>query len=147
MAKKKLAHFSPARAILFSFFFLITLGTILLALPMARTKAIPLIDLFFTATSATCITGLFTVPLSDFTRFGQGVILALIQIGALGLVTMSLFVLSLFVDLGLASMLMAGQLLELESWKNIKRILVFIFLGTIAAELLGTLIICWELAK
>ncbi len=141
MSKKRLAHFSPARVILYSFFFLIALGTMLLALPIARTKAIPIIDLFFTATSATCITGLFTVPLSDFTRFGQIIILGLIQMGALGLVTISLFVLSLFFDLGLATRLMAGQLLELEPWHNIKRILLFIFLGTIIAEIIGALCI------
>ena len=141
MSKRKLAHFSPARVILYSFFFLILLGTALLALPISRTKPIPLIDLLFTSTSATCITGLFTIPLSDFTRFGQSIILGLIQIGALGLVTMSLFVLSLFVNLGLATRLMAGQLLELEPWQNIKRVLIFIFLGTIVTEIIGALCI------
>ncbi len=139
MGKRKLAHFSPSRVILFSFFFLIGLGTLLLALPIARTKTIPLIDLIFTATSATCITGLFTIPLSDFTRFGHTIIIILMQLGALGLATLSFFILSLFVDLGLATKLMAGQLLEFDAWQNIRRILIFIFFSTISIELIGAI--------
>ncbi len=139
MGKRKLAHFSPSRVVLLSFFFLIGLGTLLLALPIARTKAIPLIDLIFTATSATCITGLFTVSLADFTRFGHIVIMVLMQLGALGLATMSFFILSLFIDLGLATKLMAGQLLEFDAWQNIRRILFFIFIATFCIECIGTL--------
>src|SRR5579863_7412256 len=116
MNKNKLIDISPARIIVFSFFFLILCGTLLLWLPQARIKPIPLIDLFFTATSATCVTGLFTIPLSNFTMFGKTIILGLIQIGALGLATMSLFIISLFIDLGLGTRFMAGQLFELDSW-------------------------------
>ena len=139
MGRKKLAHFSPSRIILFSMFFTIVVGTLLLALPISRIQPISLVDLFFTATSATCITGLFTVPLHHFTWFGQAVILALIQIGALGLATMSLFVISLFVDMGLATKLMAGQILELNTWHNVRKILIFIFITTILTELVGAL--------
>src|SRR5260221_11189169 len=91
MSKNKIIDISPAHIIFFSFFVLILCGTLLLALPIAHTKTVSFIDLFFTATSATCVTGLFTIPLSNFTFFGKAVILALIQIGALGLATMSLF--------------------------------------------------------
>lgn len=137
MGIRKLAHFSPARTILMSVFIMIVLGTGLLALPAARTEEIPLIDLFFTATSATCVTGLFTIPLASFTVFGKIVLLFLIQIGGLGMITLTLFFLSLFMEMGLATQLMAGQLLEIDSWKNLKKILFFICLITIYAELMG----------
>jgi trk/ktr system potassium uptake protein len=139
MSKNKLGDISPAHIILFSFFFLILCGTLLLALPIAHIIPMSFIDLFFTATSATCVTGLFTIPLSNFTLFGKTVILGLIQIGALGLATMSLFIISLFMDLGLGTRFMAGQLFELDSWKNIRRILIFTFASTFTLEILGAL--------
>ena len=108
MSKNKLIDISPAHIILFSFFILIMCGALLLALPIAHIKPMAFIDLFFTATSATCVTGLFTIPLSNFTFFGKAVILGLIQIGALGLATMSLFIISLFIDLGLRNPLYGG---------------------------------------
>jgi len=140
MSKKKLIDISPAHIILFSFFILIICGACLLALPIAHIKPMSFIDLFFTATSATCVTGMFTLPLSNFTFFGKAVILGLIQIGALGLATMSLFIVSLFIDLGLGTRFMAGQLFELDSWHNIKKILIFTFGSTLILELLGALI-------
>lgn len=137
--KNKLIDISPAHIVLFSFFILIMLGTLLLALPIAHIKPMSFIDLFFTSTSATCVTGLFTIPLNNFTFFGKAVILGLIQIGALGLATMSLFIVSLFMDLGLGTRFMAGQLFELDSWDNIKKMLIFTFGSTLTLELLGAL--------
>lgn len=131
---------SPAHIIVASFFILILCGTALLSLPFARTQPAAFIDLFFTATSATCVTGLFTIPFSSFTFFGKSIILALVQIGALGLATMSLFILSLFMELGIATKSMVGQLLEVSSWQDIKKMLVFISLATLITELIGALL-------
>ena len=71
---KKIAHFSPGRVILTSMFFTIFAGTLLLALPIAQKTTTSFLDLLFTATSATCVTGLATVPLSNFTLFGHAII-------------------------------------------------------------------------
>lgn len=134
-----LSKYSPARIIFFSFFFTIFVGALLLSLEISRTTPISWIDLFFTATSATCVTGLFTMPLyGTFTFFGKCVLLALVQIGGLGLITMTLFFVSLFVDFGLGAQMIAGQILELETWKKIKNILVFIILFTLYSELIGS---------
>lgn len=134
-----LSKYSPARIIFFSFFFTICVGTLLLALPISRLVPLSWIDIFFTATSATCVTGLFTIPLTGtFTFFGKCVILCLVQIGGLGLITMTLFFVSLFMDFGLGAQMIAGQILELETWKKIKRILVFIILFTLYSELIGS---------
>ena len=81
----------PANLILASFLLAIVIGSLLLKMPMSsKTGAIPWIDAVFTATSAVCVTGLIVVDTgSYFSSFGQGVILALIQIGGLGIMTIS----------------------------------------------------------
>jgi trk system potassium uptake protein TrkH len=145
MGITQLFHGSPSRIILASIFITILLGTVFLWLPFARTTSVPLIDLFFTATSATCVTGLFTIPLTSFTTFGQTVILVLMQIGGIGLITMMLFLFSFLMDLALATQVMAGQLLELESWKNTRNMLIFIIMLTLSAELIGALFIFFNL--
>lgn len=139
MSNSRLAHFSAGRVILFALFCTILMGSFLLSLPIARLRPMAFIDLFFTATSATCVTGLFTISLDQFTFFGHCVILGLIQIGGLGIITLTLFVLSLFVNLGLATQLMAGKLLELESWKNVRQLLFFIVTITLCLESIGAL--------
>lgn len=83
----------PLRLLLLSFAALIVTGTLLLMLPVATPpdKPIGLIDALFTATSATCVTGLVVRDTgAGFTTFGQLVILCLIQLGGLGIMTFSL---------------------------------------------------------
>lgn len=139
MTRNKPLSISPSHIILLSFFFLIIIGTLLLALPISRIAYVSFIDLFFTATSATCVTGLFTISLSNFTLFGKSIIMLLIQCGALGLASMSLLIVSLFVDLGISTKFMAGQLMELDSWHTIKKVLLFTLVSTVILELLGAL--------
>ncbi|MBW2111583.1 MAG: hypothetical protein JRF51_15485 [Deltaproteobacteria bacterium] len=82
---------SPARISILGFVILIFAGTVLLMLPEASTgKAIGFVNALFTATSASCVTGLVVVDTgSAFSTFGQLVLLALIQTGGLGIMTMS----------------------------------------------------------
>jgi len=80
----------PAWLVLWSFVAVILLGYLLLSLPFATTGEADRTDLLFTAVSAVCVTGLVVLDTgSDFTGFGQAVILVLIQIGGLGLMTFS----------------------------------------------------------
>lgn len=87
------APFNATRQLLLTFLGFIALGTVLLALPAASTAgtSIGLVDALFTATSATCVTGLIvrSTP-GDFTPFGLCVILGLIQVGGLGIMTFSM---------------------------------------------------------
>jgi trk system potassium uptake protein TrkH len=135
------SHIAPGRVIIISILVTIVIGTALLALPIARTMPIPLMDLFFTATSATCVTGFTTISLSDFTTFGQCIILALIQIGGLGLITTTFFFMYLFLNVGLAGNVMASELLDIDSWIHVRHTLLLIALITIISELAGALII------
>jgi trk system potassium uptake protein TrkH len=88
---RRLLDMQPATLILLSFLFVIAVGTCLLTLPIStHAGSIPLIDALFTATSAVCVTGLTVVdPGTCYTKFGQWVIVLLIQIGGLGLMTIS----------------------------------------------------------
>lgn len=81
----------PAALVVASFLLAISIGTLLLKLPYAsKAGHIPWMDALFTATSAVCVTGLVVVDTSGhFTIIGQCVILALIQIGGLGVMTIS----------------------------------------------------------
>jgi len=77
-----------------SFALVIAVGTLLLSLPFARGgEPVPFVDALFTSTSAVCVTGLTVVDTgSRFSPAGQAVILALIQVGGLGLMTFAVFV-------------------------------------------------------
>ncbi|ELR71268.1 Potassium uptake protein, integral membrane component, KtrB [Fulvivirga imtechensis AK7] len=83
---------NPALLFIGSFLLLILIGTVLLMLPRATTSDLSLLDAFFTATSAVCVTGLIVVDTAThFTHFGQLIILILIQIGGLGIMTFTTF--------------------------------------------------------
>ncbi len=137
MSQNKMHFFSPSRTILLSMSFAIGLGTLLLSFPFSQAQPIALIDAFFTATSCTCVTGLLTVPFDYFSDLGQFIIMILMQIGGLGMITLTFFVVSLFVNLGLSSQVMAGEMLDLDSWKNTRKILLFIISLTTILESIG----------
>ena len=87
---ENLKSMSPIRLIVSSFAFIILIGTILLSLPISTRNGTftPVIDSFFVATSATCVTGLTLFDTyTQWSNFGQVVIILLIQFGALGLIT------------------------------------------------------------
>ena len=87
--KKRL---SSAQIVILGFLFIVLTGSILLSLPISSAdgKAVPYVDALFTATTATCVTGLVTVPtVSTWSVFGQAVILVLIQVGGLGVITIA----------------------------------------------------------
>lgn len=94
--------FKSDTVFLLSFFLIVIgIGTFLLLLPAAwagnpgRPFRLSPVDALFTSTSAVCVTGLTTVDTADFSRFGQLVILGLIQVGGLGIVSFTSFMLLL----------------------------------------------------
>lgn len=87
----KLLGTRPERRVVLAFAGAILVGTILLALPVSSSGArLSLVDALFTATSAICVTGLVVVDTATaFSRFGQVVLLLLIQVGGLGMMTLA----------------------------------------------------------
>ena len=85
---------SRVQTIALGFLFIIVIGTILLMLPIASKsgESAGFLNALFTATSSTCVTGLVVVDTyTNWTIFGQAVILVLIQIGGLGFITIGVF--------------------------------------------------------
>ncbi|MBK8011309.1 MAG: potassium transporter TrkH [Deltaproteobacteria bacterium] len=84
--------YHPAQLISGTFLFAIVAGTTLLAFPLSAADGhhFSIIDAAFTATSAVCVTGLIVLDTpNDLSLFGQGVLLLLIQVGGLGIMTLS----------------------------------------------------------
>lgn len=141
-----------SRIILASYLVVIALGAMLLMLPAATVDGISVIDAFFTSTSAVCVTGLIvkSTP-TDFTGFGQYVILALIQIGGLGYMAFSTL-LALFFGkkIGLSERMLLKESLNISSLENIlsllKRIVFFVALVEGAGILVLTLLFFRDMA-
>ena len=84
----------PEMIVPVTFLVAIALGTVLLVMPFASDGKVGPLEAFFTATSSVCVTGLIVVDTGvDFSRAGQAIILCLIQLGGLGIMTLSLFAL------------------------------------------------------
>jgi len=134
---------SPPQVLVLGFLSVILIGTFLILLPFSCTKECSLIDAFFTATSAVCVTGLIVKDTpNDFTLFGQLIILILIQIGGLGYMTSATIIaLAVGKRIGIGERLVMREELQVLSLEGIvkftKRILQF----TLLFELAGTLIL------
>ena len=124
---------------------LIALGTLLLSLPTAASGERPIapVDALFTATSATCVTGLIVLDTPhDLSLTGQGVVLALIQAGGLNIMVLSAFAaLLLGQGFGLRGEVALGEVLDLQPARSPRRLVRFIVLGTLALEGIGAAIL------
>jgi len=138
------------RILFFGYFIgVILLGSLLLSLPAAWKGAgrLRYIDAFFTSTSAVCVTGLITVDTAAYSRFGQFVIMCLIQTGGLGLITFATLYLAMprrrlsIVSRGLITDYSLAEV-EYQPKKVIKTIVGLTF----AIEGIGTLIMNLRLA-
>ena len=135
---------STTRIIMVSFILLILVGSLLLALPIssANGKAIPYIDALFTATTATCVTGLTTLPTySAWSPFGHAVILVLIQIGGLGLITITAGFIFLFNRrVRLSNRIIIRDAFNLNTLENQGIFIRNVIVGTLLIEAVGALL-------
>ena len=134
---------SPARSLIASFLVLIITGTGLLMLPKsASSKNVGFVDALFTATSATCVTGLIVKDTGgDFTYMGQLIILGLIQLGGLGIVVFgAVIALLLGRALSLRESATMQDLLSTQTLGRIGRIIAFIFVTTVVIEAIGAVV-------
>ena len=134
------SKFTLYQMIIASFIFVITLGSLLLYLPLSTVSGkLSFIDSLFTATSAVCVTGLSVIDVSkELTLFGQIVLIILIQIGGLGIMSISAIVLLFSVNKG--SVQDRVRTLEMFNTQNkdiIQSTVKVIFLSTFLIELLG----------
>ena len=144
MKRKLRFSLSTTQLILLSFLLLILLGSLLLALPISAAdgKAVPYVDALFTATTATCVTGLVTLPtVSAWSLFGQIVILFLIQAGGLGVITiLSGLMLALHRKMKLADRLLLQDAFNLNTLSGLADFVKKVILGTLLIEGIGALL-------
>jgi len=139
----------PARVSFTAYVLTILVGGFLLTLPAARRidrPPISLVDGLFTATSACCVTGL-TVRSTphDFSPFGQAVILGLMQLGGLGIITIT--TLAAFQIGGQATLrqrAVIADTLGIKSGRDLRWVAAGVLLTVVVAEFLGFVLLCWS---
>ena len=128
----------PAQVVVTAFFSAGVVGTLLLLLPVSRAGegSAPVVTAVFTATSAVCVTGLTTVDTATYwSHTGQAVILALIQVGGFGIMTLaSLIGLFLARRMGLRTRLTAAAETRSIGLGDVRRVLRGVFLVTVVME-------------
>ncbi len=134
-----------SRTICIGFLALIGVGTLLLMLPfsLASGEWNSLLTALFTSTSAVCVTGLIVVDTGTyFSPFGQGVVLALIQLGGLGyMAATTLLLLLIGRRLGLKDRLAIQQAMETSELANVNMLLISIISMTLILELTGAFLL------
>lgn len=135
---------SATQTICISFLLVIAVGTLLLTLPISsRTGRLGVIDAMFTATSATCVTGLVVRDTwSQFSLFGQVIILMLIQVGGLGLVTLtSFFALAARRRMGFRDLRLLGESVSADGLSKATEVLKIVIKLAAAFEAVGIVLL------
>jgi trk system potassium uptake protein TrkH len=131
---------STPQLIVFGFLALMVLGTVLLKLPVSTERGISWVDAMFVSVSAGSVTGLSTVDFpTTFTTFGAAVVMVLVQLGGLGIMTVTTMAV-LFVGqrLGFRDLIAVRESIEsVDSPRNTLRLLLQIARITFAVELLA----------
>ena len=143
-----LAGSSATQTICVSFLLVIAAGTLLLSLPIASKQGrLGLVDALFTATSATCVTGLVVRDTwTQFTFFGQAVLLLLIQVGGLGLVTLtSFFALAARRRMGFRDLRLLGESVSAEGLSKATEVLKIVIRLAATFEAMGAVLLMFAL--
>lgn len=144
---KTFQRLSPTKIIVIGYCLIILLGTVLLLLPVSTRagETTSFMDSFFTSTSATCVTGLIRYDTyTHWTLFGQLVILALIQIGGIGFMTIAISLVSLTKrKIGLSERVLMQEAVSAPQVGGIVRMTKLILWGTLLFEGLGAIALCF----
>lgn len=143
MNKKSKFTISTTHLILLSFLVTVLLGAVLLMLPVssATGQKTPFVDALFTATTATCVTGLVVVPTATaWNLFGHIVILILIQLGGLGVITvLAGIALTLNRKMGIGRSVLLQDAFNLDTLFGLKAFVKKVIIGTFIVEGVGAL--------
>lgn len=135
---------SPGRIIALGFAVVIAVGTLLLLLPISRQPGVELsaLNALFTATSATCVTGLVTVSTAEtFSTFGQAVIALLIQTGGLGVAGIGVWIiLAINGRVSFKNRLLLKEAWNVTSLKDVTPLLRSVLFITLFFESVGAIL-------
>ena len=138
-------HLSTTQIIALVFMGIILLGTLLLTLPVSSRDGVScgIFPALFTATSATCVTGLVLFDTwSQWSAFGQAVILLLIEVGGLGFMSAaSLVIFLLRRKVGLKQRMVMAQAMSLNDMQGVVRLQRIVIFGSLGVQLAGALIL------
>lgn len=144
-------HLTATRAVVLAFAVTILIGAALLMLPISTKEqgSLGFIDALFTATSATCVTGLIIFDTSvTFTGFGQVVILLLIQLGGLGFMTLSTMIYILIGHkISLQRRISIKEDLSYGGMDGLKEITLRIVLISVIVESIGAAVLTFAFSK
>ena len=136
---------NPTRMIAITFALIILLGAMLLTLPAASRsgQSCGFRPALFTATSATCVTGLVLYDTwSQWSTFGQVVIITLIEIGGLGFMSAASAVIFLFRrKVGLKQRMIMAQAISVDDMQSVVKLQKWVILGSLSVQLCGALIL------
>jgi Trk-type K+ transport systems, membrane components len=138
---------NPAFIFIASFVFLSFLGSILLMLPASTVKKISFVDALFTSTSAVCVTGLAVLDTAkDFTYLGKIFILTLIELGGLGILTITSFFSYFFRDgFSFKEAIFVSNFLNTKTTSNVLSLAVKVVMFTLTVESIGSLLIYFSI--
>lgn len=143
--------FSPYMTILLSFVIVTILGGILLSLPISLNygESVKLIDGFFIATSAICVTGLSSIDIgSVYNTFGQIVILILIQLGGLGVITFtSVIIILISKKIGYYTKKIVQEDINIDTTFRIEEYVKKVIFSVILIEFIGAFVLFFEFIK
>ncbi|GGF94949.1 TrkH family potassium uptake protein [Paenibacillus aceti] len=143
--KKKPRSLTPAEILSYGFGIIIIIGAFLLYMPISSVngRRLDIVNAFFTATSATCVTGLAVVDTgTHFTLFGQIVILSLTQLGGLGFMTFgTLIALALNRRITLKDRLVLQEAINYNSMDGLLMLIRRVVLYTVTIEGIGALLL------
>ena len=145
IARKRPKRLSATQIVAIVFVMIILFGTALLVLPVASRSGVScgIRPALFTATSATCVTGLVLYDTwTQWSGFGQTVIICLIQIGGLGFMSIAAMVVFLLRrKVGLKQRLVMAQALSLNDMDGVVRLQKWVIVGSLSIEAIGALIL------
>ena len=144
-ARKQTKATNPTKTIALVFAGIILLGALLLTLPVSSRNGIScgFRPALFTATSATCVTGLVLFDTwTQWSGFGQTVIISLIEIGGLGFMSAASIVVFLFRKrVGLKQRMVMAQALSVTDMEGVVRLQKLVILGSLSVQGIGALIL------
>lgn len=136
---------NPGRRIVLGFATLILIGVLLLMLPISTKERVvtPFLTALFTATSATCVTGLTLINVGEYLSvFGQAVMLVLIQFGGLGFMTIFCFIFLISnKQIGLRNRMLIAQSMGTESLEGVVKLVKHVLCITAVFEVIGAAIL------
>ena len=142
---------NPARIILLGFLAVIFTGALLLMTPAASRGGAPadFLTALFTSTSAACVTGLVVTDTAlAWSGFGQAVILLIIQIGGLGIMSISvIFYFVMRKKIGLSHRILLVKSLDLRDMQGVVRLMRHVLLGTLIFESAGAAVLWARFAR